>query len=326
MPVTHLPTYGSSSTRENPNKRAVMSILSELHQYQAWLPLVFVAGAFVGNFINTLVYHLPVAQYRKWLLLSVDIIEAVPEYQLHTLGIRNKLTADSADETNLFNLWVIGPGCPDCSGDTKRNHKIPFASYWFNSIKCIQCNSKTSIRYRLIDLVTALLTLLVIGVFGLTWAGLAACVLTWGLVALSLIDIDTLALPDNITLPFLWLGLGINYYAVITPLDSAFLGAVFGYFSLWSVYYILKLITGKEGMGHGDFKMLGLLGAWVGIQAIPLILVLSSFIGIISAGVMVAFGRYKKEQMAFGPFLAVAGFIGLLCGDAIIQVWTRLMW
>ena len=169
-----------------------------------------------------------------------------------------------------------------------------------------------------------MLTVLVIAVFKLTPAGLACCLLLYALIAMSMIDYDHQLIPDSITLPLLWLGLIINSFGLITPFADAFWGAVMGYIALWTVYQFFKLITGKEGMGFGDFKLLATLGAWMGWQALPLIIILSSFAGAIVGAMLIAFGRDRAKPIPFGPYLAIAGFVALLWGDWITARYLQL--
>lgn len=174
----------------------------------------------------------------------------------------------------------------------------------------------------MVELATALLSLITIVYFGASYAGLAALILTWGLVALTMIDADTQLLPDNMTLPLLWLGLILNTFNTFTTLESALWGAVFGYLSLWSVYQLFKLLTGKEGMGYGDFKLLAALGAWFGWQSLPIIILVSSVVGaVIGIGMILIKGKDKNIPIPFGPYLAIAGWITLVWGDKLRHIW-----
>jgi len=173
-------------------------------------------------------------------------------------------------------------------------------------------------RYPLVEIATAVLSVVVALQFGASWLMLAALLLTWALIALTMIDIDHQLLPDSITLPLLWLGLVVNSQGLLVPLDDALWGAVFGYLSLWSVYWAFKLLTGKEGMGYGDFKLLAALGAWLGWQALPMVIILSSLVGaVIGVAMILLLGRDKNVPIPFGPYLAIAGWIVLLWGDKI---------
>ncbi len=307
----------------------VTDMFAALQAHYLLVPGAFAVGAMVGSFLNVVVYRLPIMLNREWLSQAAEVIEAALEDEAYSAELRQRLPTDKTashktGRGNRFNLLWPRSHCPHCSNAIKPWHNIPILGYWLVGGKCANCKTRVSSRYPLVELATALLTLTLVLAFGATWAGLAACVLTWVLITLALIDLDTQLLPDNITLPFLWLGLAVNYHGVLTTFGNAFLGACVGYIILWSVFHIFRLVTGKDGMGYGDFKMLGMLGAWLGIQAIPLILVLSSLAGALMGGVMIALGRDRKKPIEFGPFLAVAGFIALLWGDAIVQAWLGL--
>lgn len=279
------------------------------------LIIAFMFGAAIGSFLNVVVYRLPVMMNRSWQEQAADIIdEAVNDDDLMK-RVRLKLPTYPSP----FNLVKPNSTCPSCDTAIKPWHNIPIVGYLLIRGKCAECQAPVSARYPIVELMTALLAVLVVHVMGVTPAAAAALVLTFGLITLALIDYDTQLLPDDITLPFLWLGLIVNSFGVMTGFMNAFVGAIAGYLILWAVFQAFKLVTGKEGMGYGDFKMLAMLGAWLGIEAVPLIIVLSSFSGAIIGGAMIAFGRDKTKPIKFGPFLAVAGFIALLWGDAIIS-------
>lgn len=214
--------------------------------------------------------------------------------------------------------------CPHCNSAIKPWHNIPIVGWFLIGGKCANCAAPVSARYPVIEALTAILTAVVIYVFGPTLQGLAACLLTWALISLAMIDFDTQLLPDNITLPLLWFGLVINFFGVFVPFPSAFLGAVFGYMTLWTVYQLFKLATGKEGMGFGDFKMLAMMGAWLGAASLPLIIVLSSFAGAVIGGALILAGRDRSVPLKFGPFLAIAGFIALIWGNDLINLYLRV--
>ena len=191
-------------------------------------------------------------------------------------------------------------------------------SYLFLRGRCSQCRERISPRYPLIEAATAVLSVVVALQLGASWLMFAALLLTWARLALTRIDIDHQLLPDSITLPLLWLGLIVNSQDLLVPLDDALWGAVFGYLSLWSVYWGFKLLTGKEGMGYGDFKLLAALGAWLGWQALPMIIILSSLVGaVIGIAMILLLGRDKNVPIPFGPYLAIAGWIVLLWGDVL---------
>ena len=194
-------------------------------------------------------------------------------------------------------------------------------SYVFLRGRCGQCRAPISMRYPLVEIATAILSVVVALQFGASWLTLAALLLTWSLIALTMIDIDHQLLPDSITLPLLWLGLIVNSQGLLVPLGDALWGAVFGYLALWSVYWAFKLLTGKEGMGYGDFKLLAALGAWLGWQALPMVIILSSLVGaVIGIAMILLLGRDKNVPIPFGPYLAIAGWIVLLWGDALSHI------
>jgi leader peptidase (prepilin peptidase)/N-methyltransferase len=215
--------------------------------------------------------------------------------------------------------------CPHCGHKIKPWENIPVVSYLFLRGKCSNCKAGISARYPAIELVTGLLSVAVIFYVGVNWSGLAALVFTWSLIALTMIDFDTYLLPDDITLPLLWLGLITNSFNTFTDLPSALWGAIAGYLALWSVYKLFKLVTGKEGMGYGDFKLLAVLGAWMGWQMLPQIILLSSLVGaVIGVSMIVIRGRDKNIPIPFGPYLAIAGWIAFIWGDTINQSYLKL--
>ena len=229
-------------------------------------------------------------------------------------------------QEQAFNLVVPRSRCPHCQHKITALENIPVFSYLFLKGRCKGCGKRISIRYPLIELVTACTSICIAVYFGVTIQAFFALLLTWALIALSMIDIDHQLLPDDITLPFLWLGIILNLFGVFTNIQSSVLGAVFGYGSLWSVYIIFKLVTGKQGMGHGDFKLLALLGAWLGWQVLPLIIVMSSLVGAIIGLSMIVFRAHDKTvPIPFGPYLAVAGWITLIWGPYIMSAYLNFM-
>ncbi|MBT4162283.1 MAG: prepilin peptidase [Gammaproteobacteria bacterium] len=281
--------------------------------------IAFLFGSAIGSFLNVVVYRLPIMLSRDWHDQAVEIIEETnsdPE-------LSRLLKATVKEQTEPFNLVLPNSRCPGCGAAIRPWHNIPVLGYLLLGGKCADCKTSISIRYPIIEFTTALLTMLVIMEFGVSWQGLAACTLTWGLIALALIDFDTQLLPDDITLLFLWLGLSVNFFYLFTSLSQAFLGAAAGYLIFWSVYQLFKLVTGKEGMGYGDFKMLAMLGAWLGLSAVPLIIVLSSFAGAVIGGLLIATGWSRDKPIKFGPFLAVAGWIALMWGNDLISMYLE---
>lgn len=270
---------------------------------------IFILGLLIGSFLNVVIYRVPKMLEQDWHLQCAHLLE--DEAKITELEAKDRITLSSPNST-----------CPKCQHAIKPWENIPVISYLFLRGKCSQCKSPISIRYPLVELATALLSLITIAYFDASYVGLAALFLTWSLIALTLIDADTQLLPDNMTLPLLWLGLILNTFNTFTSLESALWGAVFGYLSLWSVYQLFKLLTGKEGMGYGDFKLLAALGAWFGWQSLPIIILVSSVVGaVIGIGMILIKGKDKNIPIPFGPYLAIAGWITLLWGDKLRQIW-----
>ncbi|KZZ77361.1 methyltransferase [Oleiphilus sp. HI0130] len=263
-----------------------------------------VLGLLVGSFLNVVIHRLPKMLEQEWKLQASEFLELEPP--------------------KLENLTLSTPNstCPKCGHAIKAWENIPIISYLFLRGKCSGCKTGISIRYPLVELTSGLMCLAIAIAFGASYAGLALLLFTWALIALTMIDADTQLLPDNITLPLMWLGLIVNYFELITSFESAFFGAVFGYLVLWSIYWLFKLLTGKEGMGYGDFKLLAALGAWLGWEMLPIIVLLSSVVGALyGLGAMLIQGRDKNKPMPFGPYLAVAGWVALVWGNEIKRVW-----
>ncbi|MEE9397702.1 MAG: A24 family peptidase [Methylococcales bacterium] len=271
-------------------------------------PLFFILlsglfGLLVGSFINVVVYRLPLMMERNWRRECTEFLE-LPEPE---------------DNKPALNLLTPGSCCPACNHTIAPWENIPILSYLFLKGRCAHCNTKISARYPLVELFTSVCTALAAWHFGFGWEALLAFILVWSLISLSLIDIDHQLLPDSITLPLLWLGLFISVFGIYTDSPASIIGAVAGYLTLWLVYHLFKLVTGKEGMGYGDFKLLSLLGAWMGWQFLPLIILLSSLVGaIIGISMMLFFNHDRQTPIPFGPYLAAAGFIALIWGERII--------
>ncbi len=273
------------------------------------LLLVFTSallGLIVGSFLNVVIHRLPKMMMRDWRL------------QCHEL----QGTTATDDDLKPYNLNTPRSRCPGCNHAISAWENIPVISYLFLRGRCKECGQPISIRYPLIEALTALLSALVAWHFGFSWQTAAALLLTWALIPLVFIDLEHQLLPDDITLPLLWLGLGLSLFGIFTDPGSAIIGAMAGYLSLWSVYILFKLVTGKEGMGYGDFKLLALFGAWLGWQTIPLIIILSSLVGSIVGITLIILRRHQREiPIPFGPYLAAAGWIALMWGDGITNAY-----
>lgn len=264
--------------------------------------LAGIVGLMVGSFLNVVIYRLPVMMKRDWKKECQEFLE---------LPI-----TDQSSET--FNLSLPPSHCPKCQSAIKIYQNIPVFSYLFLRGKCAHCQVNIPLRYPFIELLTGILSVITAYYLGGTAACFFALVLTWVLVALSGIDFDHQLLPDNITLPMIWLGLFLSLFHVFTDPISSIIGAIAGYMILWVIYQSFKFLTGKEGMGYGDFKLLALFGAWLGWQYLPQIILLSSLVGAIIGSLMIIFvQRDKNIPIPFGPYLAIAGWIALLWGDDI---------
>lgn len=274
---------------------------------------VAVLGLLVGSFLNVVIYRLPVMMERQWSEECDDFIRSTPQY--------SPLLPAANEEQKLarFNLAYPNSRCPGCGAAIRPWQNIPVISYVLLRGKCSNCQVKISVRYPIIEFVTGLLSVAVLWQFGATWQAALALPLVWSLIALTMIDIDHHLLPDIITLPLLWLGLLANTQELFCSLNDAVIGAAAGYLFLWCVYWAFKLLTGKEGMGYGDFKLLAAFGAWMGWQYLGLILILSSLVGaVLGVAGIILLGRDKARPLPFGPYLAGAGLIALFWGEPIL--------
>lgn len=293
----------------------------ELLQYNPSVLIIFctVLGLLVGSFLNVVIYRVPVMLQREWRQQCCEFLE-LDESTVSKEG--------TAEQHKVFNLVKPDSHCPKCNAPVRAWQNIPIISYLFLRGRCNACKTPISIRYPIIEAVTGLLSALVAWQFGATALTLALLVLTWCLVCLTMIDFDHQLLPDNITIPLLWLGLLVNTLLAdsgVSPRD-ALIGAALGYLSLWGVYWVFKLLTGKEGMGYGDFKLLAALGAWMGWQPLLLIVILSSLVGAVVGIIMlVVLGRDRNIPIPFGPYLAGAGFIALIWGDSFMSTYLSVM-
>jgi leader peptidase (prepilin peptidase)/N-methyltransferase len=266
---------------------------------------VVILSLLIGSFLNVVIYRLPKMMHNNWYLecreFLAEEVKDIPQQDL------TELTLSKPDST-----------CPKCQHKIRFYENIPVISWLFLKGKCSQCKSSISIRYPLVEATTALLSLVIAIQYGVSIETLLLLILTWGLVCLTLIDFDHMLLPDQIVMPLLWLGLLVNISGTFVPLNDAVIGAAVGYMSLFSVFWLFKLITGKEGMGHGDFKLFALFGAWIGWQLLPTLILMASVVGAIIGISLMLFKNHTREQaIPFGPYLAIAGWITILWGDGI---------
>jgi len=275
------------------------------HSSTLFFTLVFVFSLVIGSFLNVVIYRLPKMLEQGWK-------SECREFLADELAKPVKLN----DEP--ITLSTPCSSCPSCQHKIRFYENIPVISWLFLRGKCSQCKTKISLRYPLVELATAVLSVVIAAYYGVTLTTLFLLILTWGLICLTLIDFDHMLLPDQITMPLLWLGLLVNINGAIVPLSDAVIGAVAGYMSLFSIFWLFKLATGKEGMGHGDFKLVALFGAWIGWQLLPLLILMASAVGAVIGISLIVFKKHQREQaIPFGPYLAIAGFITLLWGNGI---------
>ena len=260
-------------------------------------------GLLVGSFLNVVIYRLPIMLEREDRALCAELLGQASEPQ------------------PVFNLWTPRSRCSNCGHLIGALENIPIISYLLQKGRCKHCATGISLQYPLIEATAALLSAITAWRFGFSWQAGAALLLMWCLIALSVIDFRHMILPDKITLPLVWLGLLLALFGLFTDLRSSVIGAMAGYLSLWTIYHVFRLLTGKEGMGYGDFKLLAALGAWQGWPLLLPIVLLSSLVGALTGiGMMLILGRDHRIPMPFGPFLAAAGWLTLLWGEQIQSV------
>lgn len=277
-------------------------MLDYLHSPAVLIIVCTVIGLCVGSFLNVVIHRLPKMLENRWRAEAA-------EFTGETLAVER------------FNLAVPRSRCPHCGHLITALENVPLFSYLFLRGRCRHCQARISARYPIIEVLTAALSGLVAAKTGYGPACLGGLLFVWAAIALTFIDLDTFLLPDDITLPLLWLGLTFNLWGVFAGLDAAVIGAIAGYLALWSVYWVFKLLTGKEGMGYGDFKLLAAIGAWFGWQVLPMVILLSSAVGALVGIGLILFARHGRETpIPFGPYLAAAGVLTLFVGD-ILRTW-----
>lgn len=274
----------------------------QLLQTTPWLFVTtcVLLGLTVGSFLNVVIHRLPKMLERQWRTECAE------------------LNGQESPPAARYDLIMPRSGCPACGHRITAFENIPVASYLALGGKCSACKARISPRYPAVEALSGALSGYIAWRFGFGAAALGALIFTWALIALAFIDLDTFFLPDDITLPLLWTGLLFNLWGVFTDLQSAVIGAIGGYMALWSVFWLFKFATGKEGMGYGDFKLLAAIGAWLGWKMLPLTILLSSFVGAAIGILLMVIARHGRNvPIPFGPYLAIAGLIALLYGDAI---------
>ncbi len=266
--------------------------------------LVGIIGLLVGSFLNVLIYRLPIILQRQW--------------RKECLGYLNLADDNKNCVEDVCNLALPASHCVHCKVPILIRHNIPLLSYLFLRGRCAACHEPISARYPVVEFLTACTSMMVAWHFGPSVQTIAALLLTWGVIALSFIDLEHQLLPDTLVLPLLWIGLLLNEWTVFSSPQSSILGAACGYLSLWLVYYSFKLVTKKEGMGRGDFKLLAMLGAWLGWQYLALMILLSSVVGVVIGMTLISLNKQQRETpIPFGPYLAIAGWLALLWGDKL---------
>ena len=301
----------------------------------AFVATCVILGLVVGSFLNVVIYRVPVILDRQWRAQCAELIQSgngSAGATTSATGVAADPSANAPKASEAFNLIVPRSACPACKAPITALQNIPVVSYLFLRGRCASCGARISPRYPLVEILTGALSAAVAWKFGYGWPTLAALVLTWFLIALTFIDLDHQLLPDNMTLPLLWIGLMLSLWGpqpggapVPVDMHSSIVGALAGYLSLWSVYHLFRLITGKEGMGYGDFKLFAALGAWLGWKMLLPIILIAAAVGAVAGIAMIAFrGQDRATPIAFGPFLAAAGWLMLMFGHELVMSYLGL--
>ena len=291
----------------------------------AFTVLSFIFAAIVGSFLNVVIHRIPVMLKREWQQECNHYLEEYHPERYKALGA-TELNKPIDSFPEKYNLLVPTSACPKCNNKIKPWHNIPVLGWVMLKGQCANCSAKISTRYPIVEFITGAAVAFLAWHFGPTFEFAATSLLTFVLIALTGIDLDEMLLPDSLTLPLLWLGLLLNLNGTFVSLESSLIGAVAGYLSLWSVYWGFKLLTGKEGMGYGDFKLMAVFGAWLGWQMLPLIILLSSLVGAIVGIALIASRKLNSgNPIPFGPYIAVAGWIALIWGNDIVN-WYLTNW
>jgi leader peptidase (prepilin peptidase)/N-methyltransferase len=281
-----------------------MTGLADLHP-AALYGLVAALGLLVGSFLNVVILRMPARLFHDWRCQCRELLEL-----------------DADEDPPPPGIALGRSRCPRCGHGIRAVDNLPLVSWLLLRGRCRDCGAPISVRYPVVELLTALLSVAVIAALGPNWTGLAGLALTWALIAGSGIDLDHKLLPDQITLPLVWIGLLLNVNGLFVDLESAVIGAAAGYLVLWAVFHLFRLATGKEGMGYGDFKLLAAIGAWFGWQVLPTVILLASAVGALVGLLLIAIRSMGRNvPIAFGPFLAAAGWLVLIGGDSVVNFW-----
>jgi len=287
-----------------------MSVVGWLGQPAVFPWVMLVLGLCVGSFLNVVIHRLPKMMERAWREECAELAG----------------TPAAKPDQRRYNLLVPRSACPACGRRIAPLENVPVLSWLWLRARCAGCGARISSRYPLVELAAGAIGGYAAWRYGASLPAAGAMIYCWTLLALAVIDLDTQLLPDDLTLPLLWAGLLFNLGAGFVPLSTAVLGAMAGYVALWLVYWAFKLATGKEGMGYGDFKLLAAIGAWLGWQKLPLVILLSSVVGAAIGIALIVFARHGREKpIPFGPYLAAAGIVALLWGDLIIRRWLPIL-
>jgi leader peptidase (prepilin peptidase)/N-methyltransferase len=279
----------------------------QLHE-TTYLTFLFILGLLIGSFLNVVIYRLPIMMQREWRYDCLEFLELPPE-----------------TPAEKFNLSIPRSRCGECGHAISVLENIPILSYLALRGKCRACKTNISMRYPLVELLTGVISLVIGWHFGVSIQVLLGLFFSWCLIAASGIDFGHKLLPDTITLPLMWLGILLSLFNVFIDLETSVIGAIAGYLSLWSVFVLFKLVTGKEGMGHGDFKLLAALGAWCGWKMLLVIVLTSSLIGAIVGISMILLSKSERStQIPFGPYLAAAGWISFLWGPVLLNTYLNI--
>ncbi len=286
-----------------------MSFFQALQSHPAlFVTTVVLAALAVGSFLNVVIHRLPQMLERQW---RAEVAEH---------------TGQEPVPGPRYNLVLPRSQCPSCGHRISALENIPLVSYLVLGGKCSACKAAISPRYPVVEALTAALSGYIAWRYGVTWTTAAVLVFAWTMIALAFIDLDTFYLPDDITLPLIWTGLLINMGGTFVDLRSAVIGAIAGYLALWIVFWAYKLATGKEGMGYGDFKLLAAIGAWLGWKMLPVVILLSSFVGAVVGISLIVFARHGRNvPLPFGPYLALGGLIAMFWGDVLVNYYLRIL-